>query len=373
MQLLYPPHISLGWQSRHELAGVLASAAGDADARYVLVTGRSARYEAIAAELAQTLGPAAHHASEIDPEPTLAHGEALLSILREARAEAVIAVGGGSVIDVAKAAAVVAPAPGTVADYFHERRSISQRGLPLLALPTTAGTGAEITKNAVLTDPESQLKKSIRHPQMVPAAAVIDPELTVSAPPEVTAASGLDAFTQALESYLCTRAHAVSRALAAEAMQLIWHNLPTAWADGSDRPSRERVAEGSLLSAMAFSQSGLGAVHGLAHPIGALLHVAHGLTCAILLPPVLRFNQSTCGEALTRLAPQLGCASADELVEAVAAFVRQLRVPKGFGGHGLGREHFDFIVAHCRSNSMASNPRPMTDADVRALLTVLVD
>ncbi len=367
MLLRYPGIIRCGWGCRRQLPDVIAEL--QAGSTYVLVSGGSDRYTAVHDEFAGLIAPPLTHFKEVLPEPELACVDALKDLLRELQPELVVAVGGGSVIDTAKAAAAIAPGHGDVQEYFDGRREVTARGIPLIALPTTAGTGAEITKNAVLTDPAAGVKKSIRSAYMVPAAALCDAELTMTLPPPITAASGLDALTQAIESYITRKATNATRALAGAAVRLLTANLPGAYA--GERAGREGVAEGSLLGAMSFSQSGLGAVHGLAHPLGAVLHLPHGYVCAVLLPHILRFNLPVCTEKLAELGHQTGLDGADAFVRRIAELCTELGLPASFAADGLRPEHHAFIVANCRSNSMTGNPREMTDAEVLALLQQL--
>ena len=238
-------------------------------------------------------------------------------------------------------------------------------------MPTTAGTGTEVTCNSVLTDVERMEKKSLRSPHMLARVALVDAELTVSQPPGLTAWTGLDALTQAVESYICLKAHDVSRALAAAAVRQLLAFLPTAVREGANRVAREAVAEGSLLSGMAFSQSGLGAVHGLAHPLGLALDLPHGLTCAILLPHILRLNMAACPAALDMLAAGVGVGGRAALVERIATLCRELGVPSTFGRCGLTPAKFPQILAACRSASMKSNPRHLSDEEITSLLSSL--
>ncbi|OGV76059.1 MAG: hypothetical protein A3K19_02380 [Lentisphaerae bacterium RIFOXYB12_FULL_65_16] len=370
--LLYPPVIRFGWGARHELTDVLKRLGNGRLPRALLVSIRSLTRTGQVDEFAALCGgELAGRFSEVEHDPSLATVDRIAQMARDTRAEALVAVGGGSVIDAAKAAAILAPLPVPAGAYFRGERPLERPGLPFVALPTTAGTGAEITKNSVLTDTEAKVKASLRSPHMVPFAAIVDAELTVTQPPALTAASGLDALTQAIESYVSKHANAVTRALAISAVQRLMCHLGAAYRDGTDRAARTAVAEGSLLSGMAFSQSGLGAVHGLAHPLGLTLGLAHGLTCAILLPPVLRWNLPACRPEFTELAAVTGSASADEFVAAVARMARELGVPEDFRALGLTGDRFEYIVANCRSASMKANPRPMSDADVVSLLSAL--
>lgn len=371
--LLYPRQVTFGCGCRAQLPDILQTVAETSGPRVLLVTIRAVRQTGVLGQFVALCGGdrVCTHFTGVPHDPPLSVVDAIVAAARDASADVIVGVGGGSVIDAAKAAAVLVPAAGTTRDYFYGERSFSVPGLPLIALPTTAGTGAEITKNAVLTDPDTGVKKSLRSAHMVPCAALVDPELTLGLPPSLTAHSGLDALTQAIESYISVRAHAVSRALAGQAVARLMSHLPQAVRDGNDKALRTAVAEGSLLSAMAFSQSGLGAVHGLAHPIGAVLGTAHGLTCAVLLPYVLRWNAPVREQGLGELACLIGRDTAAQFVEDVVRLCRQLGIPADFADLGLREGHFEHIVAHCRSGSMKANPRPMTDDDVIALLSRL--
>lgn len=368
--LTYPPAIHYGWGCRRELAGVMA---GHGIQRPLLVATRSHSGES-ERRLWQQLCDVSfvHVIAGVPHDPSLESVDEIIAAGRELAADAVVAVGGGSVIDAAKAAAALVPRSGWTGEYYRGEREIDSPGLPLLALPTTAGTGAEMTRNAVLSDPRTGEKKSLRSPHMIPSVALVDPELTVSMPPGLTAASGLDAFTQAVESFLSARANAVSRPLALEAAGILFHALPLAYREGENQVARERVARGSLLSALAFSQSGLGAVHGLAHPIGSALELPHGLTCAILLPHVLEWNLPACREDLATLAGHCAGEQAEGLVVAVRELTQTLGIPSTFAEFGLAAEHIPFILSHCRSGSMKATPRPMNDEDIEELLQPLM-
>ena len=304
----------------------------------------------------------------IQADPPLAEVERVVDLGRAHPADAVVAVGGGSVLDTAKLAAAVIPASGNAADYYQGRRDFMGRGLFMVAAPTTAGSGAEITQNAVLTDPVTGNKRAIRHPVLIPDVALVDPALTLSAPPALTAASGLDALTQAVESCTVPAANAFTRPHGIAGAALLFRHLEDAWRNGTDLTARTHVAEGSLLAALSFSHTGLGAVHGLAHPLGALLNLPHGLVCAVLLPPILAWNAPACESAYAEIAAACGCAGIPEWIGAVGGLARRLGMPANFAAAGLGPEHFPFVLRHCRSGSMNNNPRPMADADVLALL-----
>ena len=304
----------------------------------------------------------------VAPEPTLALLRAVCAAVRDTRAEAVVALGGGSAMDVAKVAAAVAPEGHPAEDYFYKRRALPARKLFLAALPTTAGTGAEVTPNAVLIDETTGIKQSVRGTALLCDLALVDPVLTIGCPPRVTAASGMDALTQGLESYWSRKASEPTRALALAGVKLIWNHLAAAWRDGNDLAARSAVAEGTLLGAMAFASSGLGAVHGLAHPVGAKTHLGHGLVCGVLLPAVMRRNLSAAETRMREIAAALGLAGPEELIRGVEALLRSMELPLRLGALGLKETDFDWIVANSRSGSMKCNPRDFSDAELRAIL-----
>jgi alcohol dehydrogenase class IV len=296
----------------------------------------------------------------------------IIKLGRETKPSAVIAIGGGSVIDAAKAAAALIPLEGKTSDYFYNKKSIPGKGLFFAALPTTAGTGTECTPNSVLSDPETDIKKSIRHDTMFPDVAIIDPELTYTCPRNLTAYSGLDALTQAIESYVSLGANTVSKALAAKATTLIFKALPKLCANLEDHNERKLMAEGSMLTALAFAQSSLGAVHGIGHPLGSKLHVAHGLCCAILLPKILKWNQACCAEALDELAIICDCPNGNDFIKKIEKLCKDLDIPDNFRDFSISSAIFPFVVKNCRSGSMRSNPRHFEDDEIIKILESLL-
>ena len=366
--LEYPPKIIFGQNSLKELPDNLP-----AGSRILLVTGKSLRESGRLEEVKKLLSAfTVIHFCGIPPEPPLSSVDELTALGRKEKATALVAIGGGSVIDAAKAAAMLIPREGTCGEYFYGTRKILDKGLFFAAVPTTAGTGAEITVNSVLTDSATKIKKSVKSPFMVPDLAIVDPVLTLGASSGLTAASGLDAFTQAVESFTSADANSASKALACKAAGIIFHSLPDAYENGNNMNARTEMAKGSLLSAMAFSQSGLGAVHGLAHPAGALLGIPHGVICAILLSPVLEWNLPECRADYDELAKACGLGNADEFIIGVRNLCSKLKIPQDLSAYGLKPEHFPFIIKNCRSRSMECNPRQMTDADICKLLDSLV-
>ena len=291
----------------------------------------------------------------------------ILAAAREAGATAVVGWGGGSAIDAAKAAAALLDAPETITDCFYGKCTPPTRRVFFAALPTTAGTGAEMTANAVLLDRTTGVKQSLRAPGMTADAALVDPELLRGAPAAVTAASGFDALTQAIESYLSLKADSRTRMTALAAIPLIYRNLEGACRD--EFPALEAMAMGSVLTGMAFARSGLGAAHGIGHPVGSLLKMAHGAVCAVLLTASLRRCLETSAAEISEIAAVVGLPSPEALIDALAELRRRVGLPSHFAG--IKPEHYPFILQNCRSGSMKCNPRHLSDDDVIEILEEL--
>jgi alcohol dehydrogenase class IV len=296
-------------------------------------------------------------------------------------ADLVIAVGGGSAIDLAKATAALATntAGASVQDYLEgvgRGLKITQAPLPLIAVPTTAGTGSEATKNAVISSHDPPFKKSLRSDQMIPRAVIVDPELTVSLPPRVTAHTGMDAITQLIESYISRRARPLPQALALAGLPLALGAIEEAVEHGGSRPAREAMAQAALLSGMALANSGLGMAHGVAAALGVHTRTSHGLACAVMLPVALRVNRGQCEPALARLAKGAGLAPcggsvgalADALVARIEQICRRLGIPERLSQLGVTRAQIPQLVRDSRGNSMDGNPRELNDDELTQIL-----
>ncbi|MEI8243739.1 MAG: iron-containing alcohol dehydrogenase [bacterium] len=296
-------------------------------------------------------------------EPTTDEVETLRAHLRAPRFDWVAAVGGGSVIDLAKAAAGLRDAPERVCAY-QAGNPIPPATLPLIAAPTTAGTGTEATVVSVLTDASCSLKQSIRHPSFMPRLVILDPTLLRSCPPATLAAAGMDAFVQAFESYTSRFATPLTRVLSELALVRIAGALPAVhdgdWSRASD------LLQGSYLAGVALSHARLGVVHGLAHPLGARWHAAHGVVCAACFPAALRFNRPAIQNDLSRLRVLLGC----DVEELVAGWMTQMHLASPFPGTRItdGEAIVREVLA---SGSTNANPRPVTAEHVKTLLADL--
>jgi alcohol dehydrogenase class IV len=314
-------------------------------------------------------------------EPTIDLARVGAAAARDHGADVVAAIGGGSVIDTAKAVAMLMGNGGDPLDYLEvvgEGRPITQPSAPCIAIPTTAGTGAEVTANAVLASPAHQLKASLRSPLMIPRVALVDPQLTVSCPPPVTAASGLDALTQCLEPFVSVRANPLTDGLAREGLRRAAAGLRAAFHDGTDLIARTDMAICSLLGGMALANAKLGAVHGLAGVIGGRADVPHGMACAALLAPVmqanvraLRLSGSPSVRRYTEVARLLTgnrSASIDDGVAWIRETTIVLRAPR-LGTFGLKAQDADDIAAKAaQSSSMKGNPVTLPHADLVSIL-----
>jgi alcohol dehydrogenase class IV len=314
-------------------------------------------------------------------EPTLNLIQAGLDRARAAQAEVVVGIGGGSAMDAAKAVAGLYTHPGTVYAYHRGEKKVSGGGLPWIAVPTTAGTGAEVTKNAVLLDDEKHNKASLRDDGWYARLALVDPELTLGAPPEVTAASGSDALTQAIESYTSIGASAVTDGLAYEAIRRIARSLERAVRGAregdEDLDARADLLYGSTLAGAAMANARLGGIHGIAHPLGALYHIPHGLVCGLLLPYMMAYNLDYAQEKYARFASLVGAdvrgrdekGAAQAAVEQIGELLAGVGIPRRLGPLGLERSDYPAIVeGTLPSGSFKHNPRPLGAADVEIIL-----
>ncbi len=318
----------------------------------------------------------------VTSEPTTDIDQQGTQQAREAGCDLVISMGGGSVIDSGKAIAALLTNGGAPLDYLEvigRGQPLTKPAAPTIAIPTTAGTGAEVTRNAVLKSPEHRVKVSLRSPLMLPRLAVVDPELTASMPPAVTASTGLDALTQVMEPYVSHKANPLTDALCREGMQRAARSLRRAYEDG-DRAAREDMALASLFGGLALANAGLGAVHGFAGPLGGMFPAPHGAVCARLLPPVMAANVRALQERepdnpalrrydeIAQIVTGNPAATAPDAVAWVEALTRALEVPP-LSAYGLTREDFPAVVEKAaRASSMKGNPIQLTTAELTAIL-----
>ena len=366
--------------------GTLSEASGLArefGSRALVVTGRGfSRAEKLLANLQSNDVRSIIFA--VSGEPELATIEQGTRLAKTEQCELVIGIGGGSALDAAKAIAAMLANGGELLDFVEiigRGRSLTKPSVPFIAIPTTAGTGSEVTRNAVLTSYEHKVKVSLRSPFMLPRVAVVDPELTYELTPALTASTGLDALTQLIEPYVCSRANPMTDGLCVEGIRRVARSLPVAFQDGQNKSAREDMAVASLLGGMTLANAGLGAVHGFAGPIGGLFSDApHGAICAALLPQVMDANlralrqRAPDSEALKRYAEVARLltgdlsATADAGVEWVRRLAGDLKIPR-LGAYGIQSEHVAELVKKAmQASSMKSNPLALTSEELAETL-----
>ena len=316
--------------------------------------------------------------ADVTPDPTLQNVTDGLKQYRDAVCDFLVAIGGGSAIDCGKAIAVKLTNEGTLGDYMGVDK-IPNPGAPLIAIPTTAGTGSECTKVTVITDAERNVKMMLSSPCLLAQVALIDPLLSLTTPPHLTAAVGVDALTHAIEAYISRRAQPMTDALALKAIRLISGSLRQAWADGQNLEARTEMMIGASIAGMAFSNSSVALVHGMSRPIGAYFHIHHGLSNAVLLLDVMEFSLVGRPERFADIARAMGepvdglspMGQADRAIAAVERLVGDLQMPR-LGELGIDRDKFEGTLEQMATDALASgspanNPRQATHADIVAL------
>lgn len=376
-------------RGEHRRAAGLAAGLGR---RVFLVTGAASLAKSgVLASLTASLAERAEHIEHVtvSAEPTVDQADSLAKQCQAAGCQVVLAVGGGSVLDVGKAVAALATNAGAGIDYLEDvgrgtPRALAEVPLPVVAVPTTAGSGSEVTRNSVLKVPELQVKRSLRSDLMIPKVAIVDPDLLTTAPQRVAASAGMDALTHLIEGYLSTGAQPLTDALALRGIRLLWqalHRLADCFRGrlASLHPDMyEQLALTSLWGGIVLANAGLGAVHGLVAPLGGLCNVAHGDGCACLLPATFRVNAQALlsrqpqSPARARLAESVqllteGSDDVDAAVERLASLRKELGI-LGLADQGARQRQFEQVVRQARGGSMRSNPIVLTDEELHLIL-----
>jgi alcohol dehydrogenase len=314
--------------------------------------------------------------TEADPSVELV--DTVATVVRESKADVLIALGGGSPIDLAKAVGMLQTNEGSVRDYlFGGGKTVTKAGMPLIAIPTTAGTGSEVSAASVITDMRNKIKLSVTHDNIIPRLALVDPLLHVGMPPLITASTGMDALTHAIESYTSLNAEPISDALGIHAIKLIGENLRTAVANGQNLEARTNMALAALLAGAAFVNGGLGVVHGIAQALGGLHHTAHGIANGVILPYAMQRNYVGNLAKFRDIAVALGenteglslREAAYASAEAVYDLLKDIQAPASLAEIGIGREDFPPIVEGTMGfRLLAINPCKLTEQDVEGIL-----
>jgi len=318
--------------------------------------------------------------TDVEMEPTTDNICRIFRHFLEHPGDIIIGIGGGSVLDAAKLLAVMKTNDVPLEDMV-KPGSIRHAGLPLLLIPTTAGTGSEVTPNAIVTFPEKAVKVGIVSRHLLPVCVILDPVLTVSMPPSVTAATGMDAFTHALESYISNKANPISDAFALESVRLISRHLLRAYENPQDLKAREAMLVGAMLGGMALTGAGTAAGHAMAYPLGGAFNIPHGVANSMLLPHVTRFNLDAVEDRLADLAEAAGLADgtakrkgrnralAEKLIELAERGIEAMNIPQDLTAYRVAREDVPALAAAASgiSRLMDNNPKPMSQKDIEMI------
>lgn len=378
-----PRELIFGFGQRH----VLGKVAANLGRRALVVTdARLAddhNFAAMIQQLADT-GLTVHVDSSTLPDVPVDSAMASAEAARSFAPDLIIGVGGGSCIDMAKCIAVLLTHGKTPEDYYGEHR-VPGPVMPLIAIPTTAGTGSEVTPVAVLSDSKRTLKVGISSPYLIPTVSICDPELTLTCPPALTAIAGADALTHAIESFTAIRRdptpditqervfvgkNDLSDHFALRAIDLLWNGLEAACNDGDNRDAREKVMLGATLAGLAFGVAGTAAAHAIQYPVGALTHTAHGSGVACLMPYVMTWNAPTIGRELDQIAERMGLVSHDEVISGIAGLFERIGIPPTLKELGLSESKIDWVAEQsCGIDRLIqNNPRHLPLPDMRKLI-----
>jgi len=379
-----PRELIFGSGQRHSL-GRIASKLGR---RVLVMTDERMAADADLLTLGNQLeeaGLAVRIDGSVLPDVPVESAIASAAAARDFAPDLVVGVGGGSCLDMAKCVAVLLTHGGRPQDYYGEY-NVPGPVMPIVAIPTTAGTGSEVTPVAVLSDAERSLKVGISSPHIIPTVSICDPDLTLTCPPSLTAIAGADALTHAIEAFTAIRRepspslaqervfvgkNVFSDHFALRAISLLWQGLEAACTDGSDTAAREKVMMGATLAGLAFGVAGTAAAHAIQYPVGALTHTAHGAGVACLMPYVMGWNAPEIESELAEIATAIGLAGPDEVIPAIAALFSRIGIPPTLHDLGLEEARLDWVAEQsCGiARLIQNNPRPLPLPDMRRLIT----
>jgi len=373
----YPTSVRFGTGRISEIADACATAG---ITKPLLVTDRGLAEMAITTrtlDLLEGAGLGRALFADVDPNPNEKNVAAGVQAFKDGGHDGVVAFGGGSGLDLGKAVAFMAGQTRPIWDFEdigdYWTRADADAIAPIVAVPTTAGTGSEVGRASVITNSETAEKKIIFHPKFLPSVVICDPELTVGMPKAITAGTGLDAFAHCVEAFSSPHYHPMSQGIALEGMRLVKDYLPRAYADGTDIEARAQMMSAAAMGATAF-QKGLGAIHALSHPIGAMYHTHHGTTNAVFMPAVLQLNRTAIEERFGQAAAYLGIAGGfDGFCDFVDELNASLGIPKSLAGLGVANADIDTVVAAALADpSCGGNPVELNEANLRGLLEAVL-
>ncbi|MFP3919733.1 iron-containing alcohol dehydrogenase [Lysinibacillus telephonicus] len=322
---------------------------------------------------------------DVNTEPTDLHVDEALQLCLKEQCDVIVAIGGGSCIDAAKAVAVLTTNGGYIGNYIGNKTSIEKNPIPLIAIPTTAGTGSEVTNATVITNTKEDIKMMIKHPAFLPKVAIVDPMLTTSTPPNVTAATGVDALCHAIEAYISRLSQPLTDTLALSAIEAILNNIKVAYEEGENTDARQKMAIASMQAGIAFSNASVTLIHGMSRPIGALFHVPHGISNAMLLPGVLEFTKESAIDKLATIgrmiSPESTTLTDTELANITINKIKQLcsdlNIPNmktwGIDEQKFGQVLDKMATDAIASGSPANNPKVPTKQEIIDLYNYCYD
>jgi len=312
----------------------------------------------------------------IKPEPEIEIAENCIKAFKDSKHDGLIAVGGGSTMDIAKVTSICMNIEGDITSLF-KVNAVQKKGFPVVAIPTTAGTGSEVTNIAVLTDTKAQLKRGIVSDFIIPDVAIVSPEMTLTMPKNVTAASGVDALVHAIETYISLKATPVTDGMALQAIRMISRYLPKAYANGNDIIAREQMGTASLLAGMAFGNAGVAAVHALAFPLGGRFNIPHGVSNALLLPYVMEWNKICCMERFRDIAEAMGenvrglsdHKTANLAVKSMKRLCRTVNIPEGLRSFNIPESAIPEMAEDASKieRLLKNNPRILSKEEIEAI------
>ena len=373
----YPTAIRFGAGRIHELADACAAAGIH---KPLLVTDRglaSLPITQTALSVLDDAGLGRALFADVDQNPTNVNLDAGIAAFKAGAHDGVVAFGGGSGLDLGKMVAFMAGQTRPVWDFEDVgdwwTRADADAIVPIVAVPTTAGTGSEVGRASVITNAQTHVKKIIFHPKILPSVVICDPELTVGMPDFITAGTGLDAFAHCVEAYSSPHYHPMSQGIALEGMRLVIENLPKAYNDGGDLDARANMMSAAMMGATAF-QKGLGAIHAMSHPIGAVYNTHHGTTNAVCMPAVLAFNAPTIRDRFDQAVGYLGVAGGfDGFCDFVQHFNDSFGIPHRLAEMNVGTDQIDHLVEMALADpSCGGNPVPLTAQNLRALFDAVI-
>lgn len=319
--------------------------------------------------------------TDVPAEPEEGQVRDIFAQVKDCGAQAIVAIGGGSVMDTAKIIAVMLTNPGYYED-LTDKEAIVHRGAPLFCVPTSAGTGSEATPNAIVLIPEKKLKVGVVHPYFLPKRVLLDPELTRSLPRSVTAATGLDAFCHCIETYISRKTNPFARLFGLKGLELVTKYLRRAYADGSDMEAREGMLLAAFYGGVAITASSTVAVHALSYPLGGSYRIPHGISNAILLPFVMRYNMDAIGDCVPEIASAMGIETqgrtteqlGERVVEEIFALCRDVNIPDNLGAFGVKKDDLEFLTVSASEvhRLLDQNPKDMSLDDIRSIYIQLL-